>query len=49
MLKDIVKPKVSAMLVHFGQFLSHDLTMTPEQGLYSMYSVNSVYSSVGMT
>ena len=26
------KPAVNAMLLHFGQFVGHDITLTPEQG-----------------
>ena len=31
-LQDMTKPAVNAMLLHFGQFIGHDITLTPEQG-----------------
>ena len=31
-LQDMTKPAVNTMLLHFGQFIGHDITLTPEQG-----------------
>ena len=31
-LQEMTKPAVNAMLLHFGQFIGHDITLTPEQG-----------------
>ena len=37
----MTKPAVNVMLLHFGQFIGHDITLTPEQG-----GVSNVISEV---
>ena len=36
-LQEMTKPAVNVMLLHFGQFIGHDITLTSEKGGVSKF------------
>ena len=44
-LQEMTKPAVNVMLLHFGQFIGHDITLTPEKGDIGSFETYITYMS----